>query len=311
ILIIMFLYCSVAGLVYHFLSKVPGGFGNYADNRPDSITKYPNAYSDFDSDLYKSNQYQAIVISSSNNLKLRGWLFPGQSKQSIVIAAAGHKGSCRNPQVLIPAIMLQNQGLSVALIDFRDQGESDYEDGRTALGSNEYQDFISAVHWAKKQGYQHVGLYGCSMAATSALLAASYEPMIDAVWAEAPFAHRKIIVQSELPKYNIPSFMAAPVLTVGRLISGDPLLSHNPINHMQQLKNTKVMLVHSKQDKRISIDHTYHLLEEGLSHNVPISAWILNNSGHCEAVLYNHSQYKNRLINFFDGNLIELNNSPN
>ena len=87
--------------------------------------------------------------------------------------------------MLIPAGMLARNGINVLLIDLRDVGDSTYEDGRSAIGNEEYMDVLGVfdwLTWARRARAERVGLAANSLGGASAVYAFSEEPRIFAVF---------------------------------------------------------------------------------------------------------------------------------
>jgi dipeptidyl aminopeptidase/acylaminoacyl peptidase len=290
-----------SSLIYLKLSKVTGGFASYDQNRPDYITVFPKGYSISNPEKYYIKHYDPVTIPVLNtSLQIRGWYMPHPTpSDTLIIFLSGHDSSRKSPRMLITSGMLWHAGFTTLVIDFRDQGDSDYEDGRTALGSTEYNDVLSAIQWAKQNGYHHIGLVGFSMGASIALITAPLDSTIKALWLDSPFAHRTQIVKNALSKRHIPSFLAWPTLYMGSLLSGDPLLDHQPIDAITHCQDSPIYIVHSHKDLKTPVKHSLQLIKAAQTHHVNVQSWLYHHKGHAKLIYDQTSQYNKRLVHFF------------
>jgi pimeloyl-ACP methyl ester carboxylesterase len=77
-------------------------------------------------------------------------------------------------------------GVTVLAFDFAGSGQSDGE--WVSMGHYEKEDVKTVVRYLERVGTTHIGLWGRSMGAVSALLYTSYSRSIDFVVADSPFA---------------------------------------------------------------------------------------------------------------------------
>ena len=115
--------------------------------------------------------------------RLAGWWIPSEDPGApAVVLIHGIKSCRREANVLIPAAMLHRAGLSVLLMDLRDHGDSDGDDGRFAGGSEEYLDVLGGWDWVRSQGVpaERIGLLGVSFGAVTAIIAGGQEPGVAA-----------------------------------------------------------------------------------------------------------------------------------
>ena len=150
----------------------------------------------FDTGPYAMPGYQEVSFPSRDarqpRLTIRAWWVPAEEAGAPAVIVVHGRNSCRHdPVVLLPAGMLARNGFSVLMMDMRDQGDSDIEDGRSGWGSEEYLDVLGAWDWLQSaQGLQasRIGLMGESLGASSAIIAMGEEQAIAATWADSGFA---------------------------------------------------------------------------------------------------------------------------
>ena len=95
-----------------------------------------------------------------------------------VVLVHGIQSCRREANVLLPAAMLHRAGFSVFLMDLRDHGDSDGDDGRFAGGSEEYLDVLGGWDWVADRAWrgERIGLLGLSFGAVNAIIAGAQEP---------------------------------------------------------------------------------------------------------------------------------------
>jgi pimeloyl-ACP methyl ester carboxylesterase len=97
----------------------------------------------FDTTPYAMPGYREVSFPSRDARQPRltipaSWV-PAQKAGAPAVIVVHGRNSCRHdPVVLLPAGMLARNGFSVLMIDLRDHGDSDIEDGRSGWGSEEY-----------------------------------------------------------------------------------------------------------------------------------------------------------------------------
>jgi fermentation-respiration switch protein FrsA (DUF1100 family) len=222
-----------------------------------------------------------------------------------VIAVHG-LGECRGrPFVLLPAGMLYRNGTSVLIIDLRDHGDSTYEDGRHAGGTEEYQEVLGAWDWLRSRGFaaERIGLFGESLGAATVLIAAGQEPRVAAVWEDSSYARLDEAIGAELQRNGYPTFLGFAGVIVARLASGDDLASLSPEDAARTLGKRPVYITHGTADTRLSVAYASELAAAVREGGGSVDPWIVSGVGHVEAVTQRPAEYERRLIEFFAGAL--------
>ena len=134
-----------------------------------------------------------VTFSSTDGIRLKGWLFRGTPKMSPVVVC--HDLGESKDAVMNIAIALNKAGLTVLAFDFRGHGASG-GDGST-LGVHEVRDVLGAVDFvANLPGEacdaRRIGVFGAGMGAHAAVLAAAERPalrvlVLDGLWPDAGF----------------------------------------------------------------------------------------------------------------------------
>ena len=149
-------YGAASAVVYDKLTKVTGDCPPaWAENDPTDFKLYgydggpvPDR-EDFDTSPYFMPEPEVVTIPSRDaGIEVSGWYIPAAEPDTpTVIVVHGVTACKRDHAVLLPAGMLHRNGFSVLLIDLRDHGDSTFEDGRYAGGTEEHRDVLGAWDW--------------------------------------------------------------------------------------------------------------------------------------------------------------------
>ncbi|MCU0484027.1 MAG: alpha/beta hydrolase, partial [Chloroflexi bacterium] len=183
-----------------------------------------------DAESYRFGAEDVAFESLTPGLGLRAFWAPPRDDGGPVVIVVHGRGSCRRDAVsLLPAGMLARHGFGVLVMDLRDHGDSDREDGQWAGGIDEWQDVLGA-QWLRAKGYaaETIGLYGGSMGAGSVAFAMGNEPGVAAGFLDSPYADILSSSTAYAVAHDRPAWIVPGALFVGGLISGDGLLGDSP-----------------------------------------------------------------------------------
>ena len=149
-------------------------------------------------------------FSSVDGIPLRGWWSPGEPSKPVIIFCHGLNRS--RLELLERAAESNRRGYGVLLFDLRNHGES----GRayTTIGIHESRDVCAARKFVEqKAGSRPQILWGVSMGASSALLAAQQCPGAAAVISDSSFlSFRETIAHHVGLLFRLPSFPIANLI---------------------------------------------------------------------------------------------------
>jgi pimeloyl-ACP methyl ester carboxylesterase len=130
-------------------------------------------------------EFQDIEFYTEDQVKISGWLLPSRDKKATIIFSHGMFRSRR--ELLERAIALWKLGYGALLYDSRNHGASGK--ALVSLGYHERLDAEAAVRYMQEQvvSRDSIILYGISMGAVTALLAAAETPKVAAVIADSAF----------------------------------------------------------------------------------------------------------------------------
>ncbi len=196
----------LAGLVgVFFLVVVPWFFTSIATTSryhfPDpNDGKTPKSY---------GLDFRWIEFNSPDHIPLKGWYIPaGGQARGTIIYSHGHN---RTRVEMVPeAVFAHGLGYNGLLFDLRHQGQSGGE--ITTLGYHERLDIEGAVRYLleEEKAARPIVLWGVSMGAAAALMAAADSPDVAAVISDSSFrSFRDVIVHHaklflHLPRFPIP-----------------------------------------------------------------------------------------------------------
>ena len=205
--------------------------------------------------------YEEVTLVTSDGLNLSAWYLPNETGRGTVIYCHGHLN--HRGQMLDQAAFLHENGFGGVLFDFRRHGDS--EGDLTTFGYYEWRDVQAALRYAvEKRGEgEPVILWGISMGAATALLAAAEEPGVDAVIAESSFYAASETLRSDLKRmFGLPTVpygyltgittelrvgIQIDSLDIGRAVSG--------------LQDVSVLLVGGTADRRMPLSNNERLYE--------------------------------------------------
>jgi uncharacterized protein len=300
-------YLAVGYVVYDQLSDISGRCQRPLQmNTPAQFgetTPGGGSWANFNFTPYFMPNYQTVRFPSREvGIEVAGWYVEADPAAPAVILVHG-LGSCKNSHtILTPAGMLYHAGFNVLLIDVRDAGESTFEDGRSAVGNDEYQEVLGAWDWlVEVQGIspERIGVFGESLGAATSLIAFSQEPNLAAVFVDSPFDNLPQIIDEELARNNFPIFLRHGGVLMARLTSGDNLLAHNPYEAIERANGRPVFVLHGTADTRIGVHHSYQLRERAQAIGANATFWFPEGVGHVDAARTHTDIYETALVEFF------------
>ncbi len=216
-----------------------------AGTRPMDL-KLTSTPADYDLD------YESVVFTSTDGVELSGWYMGGADSELVV--ACGHGLFRSRREVLDRAAFFRKQGFDTLVFDFRRHGESAGE--RVTLGYHERNDFGGAARFLRERRPDaKVLLYGVSMGAVAALLAASELTEVDAVVADSPFLNIEHTVMHHLDLlFGLPRFpFGSSLLLAIELSAGFDRDDFDLEKAVARMGERPVLIVAGEEDRRMSV----------------------------------------------------------
>jgi fermentation-respiration switch protein FrsA (DUF1100 family) len=291
----MMFYIFITLVILLIPILIPAWLGsNYlmARRKPDAKT------SPADYDL----PFEDIEFQSGDGLTLRGWYIPAEHSARTVIFCAGANGSI-DPDVQYAA-WFHPIGLNVLIFDWRAHGRSDGT--IVTLGYTERYDLIAAVEFAKSKGAQKIGVLGFSMGGAVALSTAAGCPDIDAVAADGAFVHVVTAIAGGLIERGWPDGLAYSLarllLIAANVRTGLNLFASEPVRWIDRIAPRPLLLMYGARDPfapRAEVDLLFARARE------PKQLWRVPEAGHRDLHLYRAEEYRQRIVRFFNENLVQ------
>jgi pimeloyl-ACP methyl ester carboxylesterase len=153
---------------------------------------------------------ESAEFTSSDGIPLRGWWNPGDASKPVIIFCHGLNRS--RLELLERAAESHRRGYGVLLFDLRNHGESGR--GYTTIGVHESRDVCAARKYVTEQaGSRPQVLWGVSMGASSAILAALQCPGVAAIVSDSSFLSFKETIAHHVGLiFRLPAFPFANLI---------------------------------------------------------------------------------------------------
>ncbi len=265
----------------------------------------------FDTRPYAMPGYEEVDFPSRDarnpRLTVRASWVPAEEAVSPAVIVIHGRNSCRHdPVVLLPAGMLARHGFSVLMMDLRDHGNSDTEDGRSAWGSEEYLDILGAWDWLQSaQGLEasQIGLLGELLGASSAIIAMGEEQAIAATWADSGFADLEVLFDERIAREGFPTWLRPGVIAWARIIAQDDLLAHRPLDEIGRIGARPLAIVHGLADLDLDVHHAEDLAAAHAAFVPGYEPWLVPRALHLQAAFAAPDEYERRIVEFFRAGL--------
>jgi dipeptidyl aminopeptidase/acylaminoacyl peptidase len=255
---------------------------------------------------YLMTDFKDVTFPSrdAKGYTLHAWWIPAASATAPAVILVHGQSSCRrDPVLLLPAGMLHRNGFSVLLVDLRDNGDSQVEDGYYVNGTEEYLDVLGAWDWlVQDRGIPaaRIGLYGESLGAVVAIIATGEEPRVAALWEGSSYASFRTMALEEMNRLGYPAFLLDAAMFAGPLMTGDHVMSMSPDTEMAKMAGRPLFIVHGAADKRVNVHHANDLAAAATAGGTPVKPWIVAGAHHSEAAFIDPAAYEERLTAFFN-----------
>jgi pimeloyl-ACP methyl ester carboxylesterase len=297
-------YFGAGYVIYQKLTDVRGDCDKHMANLPDHFVDIGGeGWPPFDFSPYYMAHYESVKLPSRQaGINISGWYVEGRPGAPAVILVHGLGGCKRAQDVLLPAGMLSRNGFHVLLVDVRDVGDSDPEDGRSSIGNEEYLDVLGAFDWlVGEKGFapDRVGLFANSLGGATALYAFSEEPKAPALFLQSTFGNLMQIIREELRRNGYPPVLAPAAIIMGRVIGGENLVAHDPISAIREAGSRPVYIVHSRADRRIDVNQSEQLAAAAQAAGVNVTPWFVEKGDHVQTPAWYPEEFEQRLAGFF------------
>ncbi|HEY6607584.1 MAG TPA: alpha/beta hydrolase [Candidatus Limnocylindria bacterium] len=240
--------------------------------------------------------YEVVGFTTDDGVALTGWFIPAaRDTKTTVVVLHGFTGN-RLPELAGFVPWLQERH-NVLQFDFRGHGESG--PGPVTMGSRERRDIAAAVDFLRARGLGPIALFGVSMGAAAAILAAPDLPVV-AVVADAAYAEVRHPVANRLRQQGWPMAGAASMAIVGAaaLRVGSRLAS--PITAVDRISPRALLVIAPTGDQLISWRQSLALYEAA---GPPKELFVVGGAGHGDAYATDPEGYRRRVLDFLERHL--------
>ena len=244
-------------------------------------------------------EYREVGLPSSDGLALSAWWVEKDSSRAAVLVH-GWGGDKSSRHVLETAVVYEEAGFDVLMVDLRAHGESEGE--RVTIGYHEVRDVRGALSWLARRGFDpgQVVLHGWSMGG-AAVVQAAPGTGVAAVVEESAYADLPPLLRERLPEVSgLPAFFTPGIFLVGKLSLGIDPWAVRPVEEAERLSREGVpfMIIHSRDDEVVPFEHA-----ETLARAYPgATFWEVEGYGHVGA--HEHPEYRERLSAFLDQSVV-------
>lgn len=240
--------------------------------------------------------YEEVRLRTADGLTLAAWYVPSENRAALVLI----HGIGTNRADLLPLTRdLAQRGFGVLLFDLRAHGQS--EGDISTLGVLEVLDVRSAVDYLLGRpdvDPGRLGVYGNSLGAAIAIMAAAEIAELRSVVADSGFASVEWIVRNQFNSLvRLPAWTAPLVLIFGSWQSGVDPSQIAPVDRIRRISPRPIMLIHGERDTTFAVQNT-HLLSEAAGE--PKEVWIVPRVDHAAAYGADPSRYVERVGGFFE-----------
>lgn len=240
--------------------------------------------------------FESVSFMTDDGVRLSGWLVPAaRETASAVVVLHGYAGH-RLPE-LAGFVPWLRERYHVLQFDFRGHGESGA--GPVTMGARERRDIAAAVAMLRERGLGPIALFGVSMGASAAILAAPELP-VSAVVADAPYAHTSHPIANRMREEGWPlPEVGSVAIVAGASIRARSVLA-DPIAAVAAVAPRALLIIVSEADQLIRMTEGLALYEAARQ---PKEVYVVAGAGHGEAYITDPDTYRARVLGFLERHL--------
>jgi len=233
-----------------------------------------------------------VVLTTSDNLKLKGWYMTASPAKGTVILFHGH--ASKKTSVLEEAEGFRQLGYNTLLIDFRAHGNS--EGNTCTIGYDETEDVKLAYDFVKQKGEKNIILWGISMGAATVSKAMNDYPLEPSkIILEMPFASILQAAEGRIKMMGLPGEPLAAFITFwGGTEHGFWAFNMKPSSYVKQI-HCPVLLQWGRNDPRVKQKET-DLIYANIT--APKKLVVYENSGHESLCEKEHTKWMKAVGDF-------------
>lgn len=247
--------------------------------------------------------FEVVNFASSDGIPLVGWWIPAKaSNQPIIVMCHGQNGSMDGD--VSQAKMLHEADFNVLMFDMRGHGQSGGK--YVTMGIREVLDLRATLNFVY-QNYptQPIGVLGLSMGALVAIRGASEASsyikclVLDGTTGDIHVTMTRWLTHKHIPKFVAQSFIRL-ALRLGAIYSDAPIHHVDPARWVKQIKDCPLLFIHSEDDEFVDLAVIQNLQTMTAE---PTDLWVASDCKHREAYAKHPTDYQERVVGWFKGNL--------
>ena len=216
-----------------------------------------------------------VELKTDDGLRLRAWWMPNGKPDHPPIVVLHGLGASK-AHMIDYILFAQQQGNPTLAIDFRGHGDSD--PSLTSIGFYESHDAMAAMKFVRSRGAGNPVLWGTSMGAVSALLAAAQDGAAAGVIADAPFdTYRNTVLHHAKLMYGLSEYpfvaMAFPMIEQRARFRIDDV---NCLRAASEIRSP-VLVLAGEEDMRMPPEMVRTIYDRAAG---PKEFWVIPGEGH-------------------------------
>ena len=216
-----------------------------------------------------------VELQTDDGLRLSAWWMPrGKPNRPPVVILHGLGAS--KAHMIDYILFAQEQGNPALAIDFRGHGGSD--SSLTSIGFYESHDALAAMKFVRERGAGNPVLWGTSMGAVSALLAAARDGSAAGVIADAPFdTYRNTVLHHAKLMYGLSEY---PLVALAfPMIEQRARFRIDDVNCLRAAREVRapVLVLAAEKDTRMPIPVVRSVYDQAAG---PKEFWVIPGEGH-------------------------------
>ena len=244
--------------------------------------------------------YERVSFPTQDGLELKGWFVPSRTGDTRTVLMCHGWGDNKGELLAETYFLNSAGGFNLFYFDHRSHGESGGE--FTTIGCLEVLDFRAAMAYLRQhrpQCLSRLGVFGLSMGAAVAAMAAHECREIKAVALESPFTdYRQVVRRWSWNHLRVPYFplMMAALWMLRRRVGRDDVDTYSPVRFVSRLAPRPVLVIGGDADRLMSPDDVGELFA---AVQEPKELWMVPGASHGKCREAAGAEYDRRLIDFY------------
>jgi dipeptidyl aminopeptidase/acylaminoacyl peptidase len=240
--------------------------------------------------------YEELRLLTEDGLRIAAWYVPSANRAAVILlhGTGGNRGGG-----LGLGRDLAARGYGLLMLDLRAHGESD--GAVSTMGLLEVRDVRAAAAYLQSRpevDAARIAVYGASLGAAVAIMAAAEIPELRAVVADSSFASVEWLAGNQFGSLlSLPPWMASTVVLWGSLQTGLDATQMAPAARVGRINPRPLMIIHGEQDDVFKVENARLLARAA---GEPKEVWIVPGVGHTAAYATDPAGYASRVGTFLE-----------